>query len=142
MSLQSEGKDLSKVFDPESVAIIGASADEQAERSDGWVGRLQQFGYKGRLYPINPRASQILGLKAYASILDVPEQVDYAIMVVRASFVPGLLRECVSKGVRVVHIYTAGFADSVKEEGKRLQQELADIIKGSNTRPLRTCQNL
>ena len=134
MSLQSEGKDLSKVFDPESIAVIGASADEQAERSDGWVGRLLQFGYKGRLYPINPRASQILGLKAYASVLDVPEQVDYAIMVVRSSFVPGLLRECVSKGVRVVHIYTAGFADSVKEEGKRLQQELADIIKGSNTR--------
>jgi acyl-CoA synthetase (NDP forming) len=134
LSVQNEGKDLNKVFYPESVVVIGASADEQAERSEGWLGRFQQFGYKGRVYPINPKATQILGLKAYASIKDVPEPVDYAIMTVRASLVPSLLKECVSKGVKVVHIYTGGFVDSVKEEGRRLQQELAEIIKGSNTR--------
>ncbi|OGA40818.1 MAG: hypothetical protein A3G24_28465 [Betaproteobacteria bacterium RIFCSPLOWO2_12_FULL_62_13] len=125
---------LSKAFYPDSVAVIGASADEQAERVDGWLGRLQESGYKGRLYPINPRASQILGLRAYASITDVPEQVDYAIITVRTSLVPGLLRECVSKGVGHVHIYSGGFAESGKEEARRLQQELADAIKGSNTR--------
>ena len=134
MSVQKERKGLNKIFHPESVAVIGASADEQAERSLGWLGRLQQSGYKGRLYPINPRASQILGLKAYASIKDVPEQVDYAIIVVRGSLVPDLLRECVSNGVGVVHVFTAGFADSGTEEGKVLQQELAEIIKGSDTR--------
>jgi acyl-CoA synthetase (NDP forming) len=134
LKARSTGKGLNQVFYPESVAVIGASADEQAERADGWLGRLQQFGYKGRLYPINPRASRILGLQAYPSVMDVPEPVDYAIVTVRAPLVPGLLRECVSKRVRVVHIYTGGFADSGKEEGRRLQQELAEAIQGSETR--------
>ena len=57
-------------------------------------------------------------------------------MSVRASLVAGLLKQCVSKGVKVVHVFAVGFADSGKEEGKKLQQELADIIKGSNTRVL------
>ncbi|MBI2906692.1 MAG: CoA-binding protein [Chloroflexi bacterium] len=125
---------LNKAFYPESVAIIGASADEEVERSSGWLGRFQQSGYKGRLYPINPRATQILGLKAYPSILDVPEQVDYAVLGVRASLVPKLLRECVTKGVGVVHVFAGGFVESGKEEGRRLQQQVAEIIKGSNTR--------
>ena len=135
MSLrQSEATGLNHAFYPESIAVIGASADEQAERSEGWLGRLQQFGYKGRLYPINPRASQILGLKAYASVKDVPEHVDYAIITVPASLVPGLLGECVSKGVNVVHIHTGGFADAFNEEGMKLHNALADVVKGSNTR--------
>ena len=125
---------LTNIFYPESVAIIGASADEQAERFDGWVGRFQDSGYKGRLYPVNPRASKILGLQAYASISDIPERVDYAIITVRASLVPELLKECVSKKVRLVHVYSGGFADSGKEGAESLQQELANIIKGSDTR--------
>jgi acyl-CoA synthetase (NDP forming) len=86
------------------------------------------------LFRSNPRASQILGLQAYASVKDIPDPVDYAIITVRASLVPGLLRECVSKGVKVVHIYTGDFADGGKEEGRRLQKELVDVIKGSTTR--------
>ena len=129
-----EERKLGKVFYPESIAVIGASADEQAERLEGWCGRLQHFGYKGRLYPVNPRASHILGLQAYASILDVPEPVDFAIITVRASLVLGLLIECVAKGVKLVHVYSGGFADSGNDEDKRLQQDLADALKGSATR--------
>ena len=59
---------LEKVFSPNSIAIVGASADETKEKS-GWVGRLQKFGYKGHIYPINPHAKQILGYPAFHSVL-------------------------------------------------------------------------
>ena len=65
---------LQEVFYPASVAVVGASSDNEKEKL-GWLGRLQQFGYKGRLYPVNPRASHILGFQSYPSILDIPELV-------------------------------------------------------------------
>jgi len=131
---QSEASGLHHAFYPESIAVIGASANEEAERSEGWLGRLRQFGYQGRLYPINPRASQIMGMKAYASVTDVAEDVDYAIITVPASLVPRVLGECVAKGVKFVHIHTGGFADALNEEGSKLNDALAEVIKGSNTR--------
>jgi len=130
---QTQVRDLSKLFYPESIAVIGASADE-SPRSDGWLGRLQRFGYRGRLYPINPRATQIMGLRSYPSIADVPARVDYAIVAVRAELVAGVLRECVSKDVGVVHVFSGDFADSGNEQGQLLQHELTAIIRGSGTR--------
>lgn len=88
---QSPESNLRHAFHPESVAVIGDSADEQAERSEGWLGYLQHFGYRGRLYPVNPRASEIMGMKAYASVQDIPEPVDYAIITVPARVVPKLV---------------------------------------------------
>ena len=122
-----------EMFYPNSVAIIGASSDEKKERI-GWLGRLQEFGYQGRLYPINPRSSRILGCQVYPSIREVPEPVDYAIVAVRAELVPQVLSECVECKVKVVHIYTAGFAETGKERGRKLQEELQAIMQGGTTR--------
>ncbi|HIE17758.1 MAG TPA: hypothetical protein EYP71_06135 [Dehalococcoidia bacterium] len=122
-----------EMFRPRSVAIIGASSDEKKERI-GWLGRLQEFGYQGQLYPINPRSSRILGCQAYSSIREVPEPVDYAIVAVRAELVPQVLSECVGCKVKVVHIYTAGFAETGKEKGRKLQEELQAIMQGGTTR--------
>ncbi len=122
------------LFQPKSVAVIGASSDSEKERISGWVGRLVQFSYSGKIYPINPKAKEILGFSAYPSVREVPFPIDYAIVVVPRHLVPASLKECVAKGVRVVHIYTAGFSEVGTEEGIRLQEELVDIVKTGTTR--------
>jgi len=122
------------VFHPKSVAVFGASRDTKKESSSGWVGRLVHFGYKGKLYPINPGASEIMGLKAYPSIKAIPDEVDYAIVNLPREMVPGVVQDCVEKGVKVVHVYSAGFAETGTEEGKKLQDQVKKAITGSNTR--------
>ena len=79
------------VFSPSSVAVIGASRDSNKESTSGWVGRLLHFGYKGKLYPINPQASEIMGLKAYPSVKVAPEPIDYLIVNVSRDLVPQML---------------------------------------------------
>ena len=123
-----QDSNLNVAFDPRSIAVVGASSDDKAEKV-GWVGRLQEFGFKGKIYPINPKASVILGLTAYPSVKAVPEPIDYAIVSIRSSFVPGVLRDCIAKGVKVVHIFSAGFAETGMDEGKKLQEEVISIIK-------------
>ncbi len=121
------------VFNPASIAVIGASADEQRERS-GWVGRLIEFGYKGKIYPINPKAKRILGCTAYPSVKDVPGSIDLAIIAVRPDIAPHALEECIAKRVKVAHIYTAGFNETGKEEGKALYRKMEEIVRLGETR--------
>ncbi|MBI2832774.1 MAG: CoA-binding protein [Chloroflexi bacterium] len=126
-------KALDVVFYPKSVAVIGASSDNEKEKL-WWVGRLQTFGYKGKIFPINPRAAEILGFRAYPSVKAVPEEVDYAIFNVPAKLVPPLLAECQEKRVKIAHIFSAGFAETGLEERIKLQQELVELIKKGPTR--------
>lgn len=121
------------VFSPGSVAVIGASGDDEKERT-GWVGRLLSFGFKGKIFPINPRAGTVLGLPAYPSIKAVPESVDYIIMNISRELAPRLLAECVEMGVKVVHMYVAGFAEAGDEEGLRLAAEIESILAKGCTR--------
>jgi len=124
---------LNDVFYPESIAVVGASSDEEKERR-GWTGNLLNFGYKGRLYPVNPKGTQVLGLKIYPSVTAIEEPVDYAILNVSASLVPRLLRECAAKGVKIAHVFTAGFAETGKPEGKSLQEEVKSIVEETGIR--------
>lgn len=132
-SSQESEETMRYVFSPRSVAVIGASSDDQKEKT-GWVGRLISFGFKGKIYPINPKAGTILGLKAYPSVKDILEPVDYVIINVPRKLAPQMLRECAEKGVRVAHVYTAGFAEAGDAEGKELQRQLGDIIAKSQLR--------
>jgi len=122
------------LFNPRSVAVIGASSDNEKERSGGWVGRLVQFGYRGRIYPINLNTEEILGLKAYHSVESIPDSVDYAIIAVPAQRVPEAVKQCIRKRIKMVHVYAAGFGETGKEEGGRLQAQLEDLIRNSETR--------
>ncbi len=125
---------MEEVFFPKSIAVIGASSDSEKERKSGWLGRLLQFGFKGRIYPINPKVKEILGIKAFPSIGEVPDSLDYVVMAIPRHLVPASLNECVSKGVKVVHIYTAGFSETGTREGIQLQKELEEIIQTGHTR--------
>jgi acyl-CoA synthetase (NDP forming) len=122
------------IFYPRTVAVIGASSDNEKERSQGWVGRLLRCGFQGKIIPVNPTAKEILNLKAYPSVTAIPDSVDYAIISVPAPLVAKVVEDCVKKGVKAVHTYTAGFAETGTEEGRRLQLELGGIIQGSQTR--------
>jgi acyl-CoA synthetase (NDP forming) len=115
------------IFYPKSVAVIGASAKEY-KFSGRYLRTLLDFGFEGRVYPINPRETEIAGLKAYPAIRDVPEPIDFAIISVPAKLVPGVLEDCLAKGVKAAEIFTAGFSE-VGDEGRILEAELAKIAK-------------
>jgi len=124
---------LDPLFHPASVALIGASSDP--ERIGGRPLRfLLEGGFQGALYPVNRSgAAEIQGLKAYASLLDVPGPVDNAIIAVPVAGVEAAMLECAQKGVRVVQVFTAGFAE-VDAAGAQQQQRLVEICRGAGMR--------
>lgn len=116
---------LDAFFKPKAVAIIGAST-EPAKLGYTVLANVIESGYKGNIYPINPKASEIYGHKAYPSVLDLPEVPDLAVIVIPYPFVPGALRECGEKGIRAVVIITAGFRES-GTEGIEREREVIQI---------------
>ena len=121
-------RDLSAIFEPKTIAIIGANANPMSITNLTFLQQLTDFGYPGRIYPVNPRADQVMGLKAYRSIADVPEPVDYVICAVAASAAPGVMRECVAAKVKVVSLFTSGFSE-VGQDGAKLEREVVEIAR-------------
>jgi len=119
------------VFHPKSVAIIGAST---ANQEAGWVARLQNSGYTGHIYPINPKATEVYGLKAYPTVRDIPGPLDYAIFNIPARLAPQIMEDCVAKGVKVAHVYAAGFSETGKEEAREREAHLGSVAKAGGVR--------
>src|SRR5574338_849932 len=111
---------------PKSIAIIGASDKE------GSVGRAITSnilkGYTGKILPISPTRETVFDKKAYKSVLDVPEEIDLAVVVTKNDVVPAVLEECGKKKIKGVIVITAGFKE-VDEAGQKLEQQLKDIVK-------------
>jgi acyl-CoA synthetase (NDP forming) len=107
------------------VAVIGASGDVSKFGGRAFLLPLET-GYRGALYPVNPNREQIWGVKTYASVLDIPGDIDLAVFTIHASIVPQAMEECVRKGVKGAVMITAGFAE-IGEEGKKLQDEVVRI---------------
>jgi acyl-CoA synthetase (NDP forming) len=99
-----------------------------------WVKRLLDFGFKGEIYPINPKAIEIQGLKAYPTVHDVPGPIEYAILNIPAYLTPQTMRDCVAKDVKFVHCFAAGFSETCTEEGRRLQAEIRKIAADGGVR--------
>ncbi len=102
--------DLRLLFNPSSVALIGASLDE-AKSGGRFLTRLTTTGYQGPVYPVNPREKELRGLKTYSTVLDIPEGVDLAIMAIPAPLVPQAMAECARKGIKFVIVHTSGFRE-------------------------------
>jgi len=119
--------DVDVFFNPKSIAIIGASRDPKKPGYQILYNMLSS-GYKGKLYPINPRATEILGLKAYPSVKQVPEDIDLAVIVIPAQYVPKVAIECGDKGVKGIIVISGGFKE-VGPEGAKLEEELVKIVK-------------
>jgi acyl-CoA synthetase (NDP forming) len=118
---------LSPLFEAGSVAFIGASKD-QSKWGFLTIKHIIDGGFRGHIYPVNPRESEILGLKVYPTIAGLPETPDLAVIIVPPPAVPGVIKECVSKGIRAGVIITAGFAE-LGGEGTRLQNEIVEIAR-------------
>jgi len=114
------------IFYPRSVAIIGASPDFKRLGYHCMLS-LIKGRFEGRIYPVHPSLPEISGFKAYPSIKAIPDKIDLAIIAVRASLVPSLLRECAEEGVKGVVLITAGFKEIEDKTGAELQTEIATI---------------
>ena len=117
-----------RMFHPRSVAVIGASANE-AKFGGRYMATLQEFGFKGELYPVNPNETEVSGRTAYPTVRDVPGPIDFAIISVPARAVPTVLEDCVAKGVPAAEIFTAGFSETGEDEGRRLEAEVVNIAR-------------
>jgi acetyltransferase len=113
---------LDAFFSPDSVAVIGASS------TPGKMGyilmdNITRYGYEGEVYPINPKGGEILGKQAYPSILDVPGEVDLAVIVIPAQYIPDVVDQCGEKGVKALLVISAGFRE-IGPEGARRERDV------------------
>ncbi len=115
---------LDRALYPQAVAIVGVSANPDDRRDYSGHRILRNFkvgGFKGRLYPINPRADNILGFKAYPSVTAVPDNIDLAIVAVPVGAIPAVLEDCTQAKITNVHICTSGFSESGLSEGMAIE---------------------
>jgi acyl-CoA synthetase (NDP forming) len=134
--------DLRPLLAPDSIAVIGASADTQTLR-----GRLTHaligHGYQGRIYPVTRSQNEVLGLKAYASVAELPEPADLAVILVPAAVVPRTLDECGARGIRAAVVISSGFAEESGEaahardiELRRIAEQHGILVCGPNSEGL------
>jgi len=119
--------DLERFFNPRAIAIIGASQD-LSTISGQPLRFLRSHGYEGKLYPVNPRYEEVAGLRCYPSVAEVPEVPDLVLVLVNATRVAEMLRECGEKGVPYVIVFSSGFSE-MGGKGVALQQELMAIAR-------------
>ena len=124
---ENKQENVSLIFSPRSVAVIGASTRKES------VGRavfasILFSGYTGIVYPVHPRARGILGVRAYRSVWDIPEEVDLAVVIVPSAVVPAVMKECGEKGVKAAVIITAGFKE-IGGKGAELEKTVTEIAK-------------
>ena len=122
--------DLERFFNPRAIAIIGASQD-LGTISGQPLKHLKSHGYKGALYPVNPRYSEVAGVKCYPALAEVPETPDLVLILVNAARVADMLEQCGAKGVPYVIIFSSGFSE-VGGGGVDLQRKLAGIAERYN----------
>jgi acyl-CoA synthetase (NDP forming) len=121
--------DLAGFFNPKSIAIIGVSAGIKSLGGASFLKGFLNAAYPGRIYPINPKVQEIMGLRAYPNLAALPEVPDLAMVSVKAALVPAVLEECSRLGIRHIHILTAGFSELGTEEGRRLEALVASVAK-------------
>ncbi|MGD9395804.1 MAG: acetate--CoA ligase family protein [Candidatus Thorarchaeota archaeon] len=120
-------KGIDVLFNPRSIAVIGASATKGKLGNDV-LRNLIDSGFDGRIYPVNPRNGEILGLKAYRSISEIPSDVDVAIIVIPVKYVLATVEQCGQKGVNALVIITAGFKE-IGHEGQEAEKKLVELAE-------------
>jgi acetyltransferase len=112
---------LESLFRPKKVAVIGASSKELSI-GNRVIKNLIDFGFRGEIYPINPKADEIRGIKAFKSITDCPDNIDVVHMVIPAKFVPQAVEDCGKKGVKNIIINSGGFSET-GPEGEAIEKD-------------------
>jgi len=114
------------IFHPRSVAVVGVGPPKlgPAGVGTGFVLALQDMAFDGPIYPVNPKHQAVLGLKCYPSLLDIPGPVDHVIFSVPVPAVPQVVEDCVAKGVKSIHFFTAGFRETGEAEAAELERRI------------------
>jgi acetyltransferase len=119
------------LFSPASVAVIGASNTPGSWGNNAMKGVLSAGDR--RVYPVNPNSPEVLGKKAYRSVVDIPDSIDLAVIVVMEKLVPDILRQCVARGIKAAVIVTSGFAET-GEAGRQVEADLVEIARQGGLR--------
>ncbi|WP_054842899.1 CoA-binding protein [Vulcanisaeta distributa] len=131
----SEG--LNYLFNPRSIAVIGATAREGSVGGVITRNLLTKFR-GGRVYLVNPSYTELLGHRVYRSVLEIPDEVDLAVIVTPAPTVPRIMSECVAKGVRAAIVISGGFSEAGEDGGAKLEKEVKNAAQGRVKIPLIT----
>lgn len=124
--------DLKKFFNPKSIALIGVSRSGWKFGGLSFLRKFLQAGYGGKLYPINPKADEILGIKAWPDIEALPEVPDLALVALAAAYVPAVIETCGRIGLRHLHLLTSGYSEMDTDEGRKLEKQLIDAANRSD----------
>ena len=123
---------LQKFFEPKSVVVVGASSVPRKPGNDV-IRNILANEYPGKLYLVNPKGGEIMGIKAYPSIQDLPEGIDQAIIILPASANPQAVRECAARGIQAIVLAAGGFSE-VDEKGEELQEALIKAVRETGVR--------
>ncbi len=126
--------DLDFLFHPNSIALVGITTAKTWHWTLTFLEGLLEIGFDRPLYLVNPKGGEIKGHKIYASLRDVPGNIDYVIGLVNAHVAPKLVEECAQKGVRAIHFCTAGFGETGEEERVKLESELLEAARKKGIR--------
>ncbi len=123
------------LLNPQSIAIVGATNAAQ-KRGNSTIRFLKRAEFRGSIYPVNPKYQEVDGYTCYASLAEIPGPVDHVVCCIPAHDVPALAGECVAKGVKLLHIYTAGFSETRIPERVELEQQVVQIARRGGLRVL------
>jgi acetyl coenzyme A synthetase (ADP forming)-like protein len=123
---------LSAFFRPQGVALVGASRDP-AKLGYAVLRNLMQHGYTGPVYPVNPKANEILGAHCYPSILDVPDPVELVVIIAPAATTPAIMQQCGQRGIKAAIIISGGFSEA-GPAGAELERQVTDIARRHHIR--------
>ena len=129
-ALQRERESFDALFKPRTVAVIGAT-DKEGSVGLAMMNNLKTF--RGKVFPVNPKRDQVLGLKAYPNIAAVPEKVDLAVIITPAPTVPGVIGECIAAGAKSALIISAGFKE-IGPEGAELERQILAQARDAHMR--------
>ncbi len=122
-----EARSIARLLRPKSVAVVGASNDEGKLGNAVFV-NLLRMGFDGPLYPVNPDARHVGGVRAYPTVLDVPDDIDLVVIAVPAASVPGVVENCAKRGVRGLVVISGGFGErggvAERKDGREAQRDL------------------
>jgi len=127
------GQDLEPLFQPRSIAVVGASANQRKEGYE-YVQGLVEIGFPGPVYPVNPKLDELLGRKAYPRLEAIPGPVDFVISTVPAGAVLEVVEGAKAKGTKLIHFYTARFSETGRQEAAKLERELRRRTKEAGIR--------
>jgi acyl-CoA synthetase (NDP forming) len=125
--------EIDAIFHPRSVAVVGASANPDTPGYD-YVKSMQDFGFKGQIYPVNPKGGEIAGLPSYASLRDLPSDVDFVISCIPSEHILALVQDAGARKAKAIQLFTGRFSETGRPEGAELERKLLDEAKSAGVR--------